>query len=174
MADIKQKIVPSLWFDTGAEEAMNFYVEVFNGAPNKRQTSKIIRIDRYPEGIEELEKVQPGMAGKVINGEFELEGQKFICLDGGPLFRFNESVSFTVDCETQEEIDYYWGKLSAVPESEQCGWLKDKYGLSWQIIPRRLGELLTDKDKGRADRAMNAMLKMKKLDIAKLEEAAGK
>jgi len=102
---------------------------------------------------------------------FELEGQRFICLDGGPIFKFNEAVSFYVECENQEEVDSLWGKLSAVPESEQCGWLKDKFGLSWQIIPKQLGELIGDKDPEKSGRVMKAMLQMKKIDVAALEKA---
>lgn len=158
-----QKITPCLWFDMNAEEAMNYYVSVF-------KNSKIIRVDKYPD--ESLDEHFQGMAGKVINGEFELDGVKFTCLDGGPTFKFNEAVSFIVDCADQEEVDYYWEKLSAVPESEQCGWCKDKFGVSWQIIPKRLGELLNDPDTERANRAMQAMMKMHKIDVAELERAA--
>lgn len=160
-----QKIIPSLWFDMNAEEAMNYYVSVFKDA-------KINHIDYYPD--ESLDEHFKGMSGKVINGEFELLGQKFICLDGGPIFKFNEAVSFTVDCEDQAEVDYYWGKLSHVPEAEQCGWCKDKFGLAWQIIPRRLGELLNDLDTDKANRAMQAMMKMHKIDVAELEAAANR
>lgn len=173
MADMKQKITTFLWFDTNAEEAMNFYVDVFNGVPHKNKESKIISITRYEKGIE-----APGaeeMEGKVLTGVFELDGQKFMCLDGGPVFKFNEAVSFYIECEDQKEQDYFWKKLSAVPESEICGWLKDKFGFSWQIIPKRMTELLADKDREKAHRVMNAMLKMNKIDVAKLEEAyAGK
>lgn len=112
-----------------------------------------------------------GMGGKVLYGEFELNGQKFVCLDGGPIFKFNEAISLMVDCEDQTEVDYFWEKLSAVPESEQCGWCKDKFGLSWQIIPRRMGELLNDPDQEKSGRAMQAMLKMKKIVVADLEKA---
>lgn len=164
-----QKITPFLWFDKESEEAMNFYIEVFNNAPNKKAESKINYIARYEKGIE-----APGaeeMEGKVITAEFELNGQKFMCLDGGPIFKFNESVSFYVECQDQKEVDYFWEKLSAVKESEQCGWCKDKYGLSWQITPRRLMELLGDKDRVKAHKAANAMLQMHKIDIAELEKA---
>lgn len=156
------KITPSLWFDMNAEEAMNYYVSVF-------KNSKIIRIDHYPD--ESLDEHFNGMAGKVINGEFELDGHRFTCLDGGPAFAFNEAVSFTIDCIDQAEVDYYWEKLSAVPEAEQCGWCKDKFGVSWQIIPRRLGELLSHPDKEAAGRAVQAMMKMHKIDVAMLEES---
>lgn len=157
-----QKIVPSLWFENNAEEAMNYYVSVF-------KNSRIVRMDYYPD--ESLDEHFKGMSGKVINGEFELDGQRFICLDGGPVFKFNEAVSFTVECKDQEEVDYYWEKLSAVPESEQCGWCKDKFGVSWQIVPTRLGELLTDPDTEKANRAMQAMMQMHKLDVQALEDA---
>lgn len=158
-----QKITPCLWFDMNAEEAMNYYVSVF-------KNSKIIRVDKYPD--ESLDEHFKGMSGKVINGEFELDGVKFTCLDGGPTFKFNEAVSFVVDCADQEEVDYYWKKLSAVPESEQCGWCKDQFGVSWQIIPKRLGELLNDSDPERASRATQAMMQMHKIDVAELERAA--
>lgn len=157
-----QKVTPSLWFNMNAEEAMNYYVSVF-------KNSKIIRMDKYPD--ESLDEHFKGMSGKVINGEFELDGTRFICLDGGPTFTFNEAVSFTVTCKDQEEVDYYWEKLSAVPEAEQCGWCKDKFGVSWQIIPTRMGELLSDSDQEKAGRAMQAMMKMHKIDIAELEKA---
>ena len=155
-------ITPSIWFNNNAEEAMNYYVSVF-------KNSKITRIDKYPD--ESLDEHFVGMSGKVINGEFELNGQRFICLDGGPIFKPNEAISFTVDCADQAEVDYYWEKLSAVPEAEQCGWCKDKFGLSWQIIPNRLGELLGDPDTEKANRAMQAMMKMHKINIAELEAA---
>jgi predicted 3-demethylubiquinone-9 3-methyltransferase (glyoxalase superfamily) len=158
-----QKITPSLWFDHEAEEAMEYYISVFNGSPNKKNDSKLVSIKRYPEGVKE--GPMKGMGGKVLTGIFELEGQRYVCLDGGPIFKFNESVSFMVSCKDQEEIDYFWNKLSAVPESEQCGWCKDKFGLSWQIIPENMGELL------KSDKALQAMLKMHKINIKELEEA---
>lgn len=151
-----QTITPSLWFDKNCEEAMNYYVSVF---PN----SKIVSIRRYPEGF--TEGPMAGMSGKVLTGIFELNGQHFMALDGGPVFKFNEAVSFTVPCKDQAEIDYYWEKLSAVPESEQCGWAKDKFGLSWQVIPDNMGDLLKN------DKALQVMLQMKKIDIKTLEEA---
>lgn len=157
-----QQPIPCLWFDNNAEEAINYYVGVF-------KNSRIIRIDRYPD--ESLDEHFVGMSGKVINGEFELNGIRFTCLDGGPLFKFNESISFVVECEDQAEVDYYWERLSSVPEAEQCGWCKDKFGLSWQIVPKRLGELLNDPDKEKAGRAMQAMMKMHKLNVAELEAA---
>ncbi len=172
MANLVQKITTFLWFDKEAEQAMNYYVEVFNSAPGSRKDSKINYIARYEKGLE-----APGaaeMEGKVITGEFELAGQKFMCLDGGPIFKFNEAVSLFVECQDQKEVDYFWGKLSAVPESEQCGWVKDKFGLSWQITPKRLMELLQDKDHQKSLRVANAMLKMKKIVIADLEQAAAR
>ncbi len=166
-----QKITPFLWFDTQAEEAMNFYVDMFNGAPHKKQESKIVSITRYEKGMD-----APGadaLVGKVITGIFELAGQRFMALDGGPLFTFTEATSFYVECEDQKEVDYFWNKLSAVPEAEQCGWLKDKFGVSWQIIPTALSELLSDPNPSKAQRVMAAMLKMKKIEIPVLREAAG-
>ena len=164
-----QKLTPFLWFDTRAEEAMNFYVDTFNGAPHKKQESKIVDIVRYEKGME-----APGaetLDGKVITGTFELAGQRFMALDGGPIFNFTEATSFYVECEDQQEVDYFWNKLSAVPESEQCGWCKDKFGLSWQIIPKQLGELLGNPNRKKALVATNAMLKMKKIVIADLQQA---
>jgi predicted 3-demethylubiquinone-9 3-methyltransferase (glyoxalase superfamily) len=158
-----QKITPSLWFDHEAEEAMEYYISVFNGSPNKKNDSKLVSIKRYPEGVKE--GPMKGMGGKVLTGIFELEGQRYVCLDGGPIFKFNEAVSFMISCKDQEEIDYFWSKLSAVPESEQCGWCKDKFGLSWQIIPENMGELL------KSNKALQAMLKMHKINIKELEEA---
>lgn len=150
------KIIPSLWFNMNAEEAMNYYVSVF---PN----SKIVSLEKYPD--ESLDEHFKGMSGKVINGQFELDGQRLICLDGGPIFTFNESVSFTVLCKDQEEIDYYWERLSHVPESEQCGWCKDKFGLSWQIIPENMEELVA------GDAGMKVMMRQHKINIAELEAA---
>lgn len=158
-----QKITPFLWFDNQAEEAMNFYASVF-------KDGKIISITRYPDDAPD--GPMKGMGGKVLTGVFEILGQRFMALDGGPTFKFNEAVSFYIECEDQEEVDYYWGKLSAVPESEQCGWLKDKYGVSWQVIPKRMGELMNDPDKAKAGRVTQRMLQMKKIDIAELEKAA--
>jgi predicted 3-demethylubiquinone-9 3-methyltransferase (glyoxalase superfamily) len=159
-----QKIVPSLWFDTDAEEAIGFYVSLFNGSPHKSGDSQIVSIARYEKGMQ-----VPGadeMEGKVLTAIFELNGQRFMALDGGPLFKFTEAVSFYVECEDQAEVDHFWDSLSAVPEAEQCGWLKDAYGLSWQIVPKQMGELLGSPQKGKALAALNAMLKMKKIVIA--------
>ncbi|MGC1379186.1 MAG: VOC family protein [Anaerolineales bacterium] len=164
-----QKITPSLWFDKETEEAVNFYVSLFNGSPHKSADSKIISLTRYEKGME-----VPGtddMTGKVITAIFELNGQRFMALDGGPVFKFNEAVSFYVECEDQAEVDYFWERLSGVPESGQCGWLKDKFGLSWQIIPKQLGELLGAPNRKKALAATNAMLKMKKIVIADLQKA---
>ena len=158
-----QKITPNLWFDSQAEEAAKFYTSVF-------KNSKIINTSRYGDEGQEVTGQKPGT---VMTVEFELDGQRFVALNGGPLFTFSEAISFIVDCETQEEVDMYWEKLSAVPEAEQCGWIKDKFGVSWQIIPRQLNELLGDPDPEKAGRVMNAMLKMKKIDIAELEKARG-
>jgi predicted 3-demethylubiquinone-9 3-methyltransferase (glyoxalase superfamily) len=163
------KNVPCLWFDTQAEEAMNFYVDAFNSAPHKKEESRIVEIARYEKGME-----APGaeaMEGKVITGIFELAGQRFMALDGGPIFQFTEATSFYVECEDQQEVDYFWNKLSAFPESEQCGWCKDKFGLSWQIVPKQLGKLIGDPDPVRSKRVINAMLKMKKIVVADLQKA---
>ena len=153
-----QKIVASLWFDENAEEAIEFYLSVFNGSPYKRRESRIVSLDRYEEGIE-----APGtehMLGKVLTAIFELDGQRFMALDGGPIFKFNESVSFYVECEDQAEVDYFWDLLSAVPEAEQCGWLKDRFGLSWQVAPRQLARAVLQprpqEGQGRAQRHAEA------------------
>ena len=154
-----QKISPFLWFDNNAEEAANFYVAIF-------KDSKILKIARYGEA-------GPGPAGSVMVVNFQIEGQDFIALNGGPLFKFTEAISFVINCQTQEEVDHYWNKLTAGGGQEsQCGWLKDKYGLSWQVTPAILGELLADKDQKKAQRVMQAMLQMKKIDIAALQRAA--
>jgi predicted 3-demethylubiquinone-9 3-methyltransferase (glyoxalase superfamily) len=151
------KITPFLWFDTQAEEAAKFYVSIF-------KNSKMGKISRYGEG-------GPGPAGSIMTVEFELDGQRFIALNGGPHFKFNESISFSVDCKTQSEVDEFWKKLSAGGQESQCGWLKDRYGLSWQVVPAALGEMLNDPDPAKAKRVMAAMLKMKKIDIAELKKA---
>jgi predicted 3-demethylubiquinone-9 3-methyltransferase (glyoxalase superfamily) len=153
-----QKIVTYLWFDNQAEEAVNFYTSLFGD-------SKVAEVERYPEGA-------PGPAGEVMVVQFQLAGQDFIALNGGPQFKFNEAVSLYVNCETQAEVDDLWGKLTADGGEEQpCGWLKDKYGLSWQIIPTALPKLLSDPDPAAANRVMEAMFKMTKIDIATLEAA---
>lgn len=157
-----QKISPFLWFDNQAKEAMEFYTSIF-------KNSKIISIQYYPEGTQE--EHLKGMEGKVLTGIFELDGVRFMCLDGGPLFKFNESVSFYVECDGQEEVDYFWEKLSAIPSSEQCGWLKDKFGVSWQIVPKQIEKILSGSDKKGAERALHVFMEMKKIDIAKLQDA---
>ncbi|MBE7434050.1 MAG: VOC family protein [Anaerolineales bacterium] len=163
------KIVPSLWFDTQCEEAMNYYIDTFNGAPNKKEESKIVSITRYEKGMEAPGTEQ--MIGKVITGIFELAGQRYMALDGGPVFNFTEAISFFVECADQKEVDYFWSKLSAVSEAEQCGWCKDKFGLSWQIVPKQLGELMGTSDPAKSMRVVNAMLKMKKIIVADLQKA---
>jgi predicted 3-demethylubiquinone-9 3-methyltransferase (glyoxalase superfamily) len=156
-----QKITPCLWFDNQGEEAANFYVSVF-------KNSKLGRVMYYgSEGSEITGKTE----GEVLTVEFQLEGQDFIALNGGPAFTFNEAISLMVSCETQEEIDELWGKLSVHPESEQCGWLKDKYGVSWQIVPPQLDDMLADPDRDKAARVMRAMLQMKKINLAELQKA---
>ena len=152
-----QKITPFLWFDDQAEDAMEFYTSIF-------KNSKIGDVSRYGEGA-------PVPAGTVMSGTFQLEGQDFMALNGGPGFKFTEAISLFVDCKTQDEVDELWAKLSAGGEDGRCGWLKDKYGLSWQIIPRALGEMLQDKDPEKAARVLNAMLQMGKIDIAGLKQA---
>jgi predicted 3-demethylubiquinone-9 3-methyltransferase (glyoxalase superfamily) len=151
-------ITPFLWFDTQAEEAAKFYTSIF---PN----SKIGKIARYGDA-------GPGPKGGVMTIAFELDGRHFTALNGGPVFSFTEAVSFVIDCKTQDEVDHYWSKLTAGGQESQCGWLKDKFGLSWQVVPRQLAELLSSPDRGKANRVMQAMLKMKKIDIAALERAA--
>ncbi|MET9484492.1 VOC family protein [Streptomyces sp. NPDC006638] len=152
------RITPNLWFDTQAEEAAGFYVSVF---PN----SKIENISYYGEA-------GPGEAGTVLTVEFVLDGQEYLAINGGPQFTFDEAVSFAIDCADQAEIDYYWDKLSDGGEEGPCGWLKDRYGLSWQVVPAAMAELMSGPDQARAQRAMKAMFGMKKLDIAALYAAA--
>ena len=157
-----QKITPFLWFSDNAEEAVRFYVSIF-------KNSKIGKIARYDEAGE---KVAGRPAGLVMTVGFQLEGEDFVALNGGPMFKITEAISFVVNCETQEEVDYYWKKLSAGGKEVQCGWLKDKFDLSWQIVPTILPELLSDKDAAKSQRVMQAMLEMVKLDIKKLKQAA--
>jgi predicted 3-demethylubiquinone-9 3-methyltransferase (glyoxalase superfamily) len=152
-----QKITPFLWFDGNAEEAMNFYVSIF-------KNSKVLKVTRYGEA-------GPGPKGTVMSATFQLEGQNFYALNGGPQCKFTPAISFFVNCETQQEVDELWEKLSADGQKERCGWLKDKYGLSWQIIPSALGEMLGDKDPAKATRVMQAMLQMNKIDIQALKQA---
>ncbi len=156
-----QKITPFLWFDNQAEQAVKFYTSVF-------KKSKIVTIARYDKAAE---KVASRPAGSVMTVEFEIEGQRFIALNGGPIFKFTEAVSFVVNCKTQAEVDYYWKRLSAGGKEVQCGWLRDKYGLSWQIVPAILGDLMATKDKAKSQRVMQAMLQMVKLDIKALKQA---
>jgi predicted 3-demethylubiquinone-9 3-methyltransferase (glyoxalase superfamily) len=153
-----QKITPFLWFDGNAEEAANFYISIF-------KNSKMGKISRYGDA-------GPGPKGSVMSVTFQLEGQEFFALNGGPHFKFTPAISFFVDCKTQEEVDELWDKLSAGGRTDRCGWLQDKFGLSWQIIPTVLGQLLGDKDPQRAKRAMQAMLQMTKIDGKKLQQAA--
>lgn len=152
-----QKITPFLWFDDNAEEAMNFYVSIF-------KNSEVLSINRYGDA-------GPGAAGTVMTTTFRLDGQEFMALNGGPHFKFTEAISFFIDCESQEEVDELWQKLSEGGETSQCGWLKDKFGLSWQVVPSVLDEMLQDPDRERANRVMQAMLQMTKIDIAKLKQA---
>jgi predicted 3-demethylubiquinone-9 3-methyltransferase (glyoxalase superfamily) len=158
-----QKITPCLWFDDRAEEAAKFYISIF-------KNSKIGDVTRYgKEGYE----IHGREAGTVMTIDFEIEGQKFVGLNGGPIFKFNEAISFQVHCETQKEVDYYWEKLSegGDEKAQQCGWLKDKYGVSWQIVPAVLGRMLQDKDAKKSQRVMKALLQMHKLDIKILKQA---
>jgi predicted 3-demethylubiquinone-9 3-methyltransferase (glyoxalase superfamily) len=157
------KISPCLWFDHQAEDAARFYTSIF-------KDSKIVAISHYPEAGQEIHGKAPG---SVMLVAFELNGRSFTALNGGPFFKFNEAVSFQVECATQEEVDYYWERLSEAgdPQAQQCGWLKDKFGLSWQIVPKVLPELLTDPDTTKSQRAFQAMLQMKKLDIEGLQRA---
>jgi len=154
-----QKITPFLWFDKQAEEAAQFYVSIF-------KNSKILHVSRYGDA-------GPGPKGSVMVVNFQLAGQEFTALNGGPLFKFSEAFSFVVNCENQQEVDEYWSKLtSGGGQESQCGWLKDKFGFSWQIVPTALGKLMSDTDPQKANRVMEALLKMKKIDIATLEAAA--
>jgi predicted 3-demethylubiquinone-9 3-methyltransferase (glyoxalase superfamily) len=152
-----QKITPFLWYDNNAEEAVNHYISIF-------KNSKITKIARYGDA-------GPGPKGSVMTIAFQLEGQDFIALNGGPIFKFNEAISFSVDCKTQQEVDELWEKLSAGGQPSQCGWLKDKYGVSWQIVPSILVEMLQDKDTEKSKRVMQAMMQMRKIDIAAVQRA---
>jgi predicted 3-demethylubiquinone-9 3-methyltransferase (glyoxalase superfamily) len=152
------KITPFLWFDGKAEEAMNFYVSVF-------KNSKVGGVTRYGDA-------GPGPKGSAMTVEFELEGQRFVGLNGGPQYKFTPAISFTVDCKSQAEVDHFWSKLSEGGRTDRCGWLQDRYGLSWQIVPSALPKLLGDKDRAKSKRVMEAMLKMDKLDIGVLQAAS--
>ena len=158
-----QKITPCLWFDNQAEEAAKFYTSIF-------KNSKIGKISRYGEAGKEIHGKE---AGSILTVAFELDGHSFTALNGGPMFKFNEAISLQVNCHDQAEVDYYWEKLSAGgdPKSQQCGWLKDKFGVSWQIVPTIVQELITSPDAKKSQQAMQALLQMKKLDIAKLKQA---
>ena len=158
---LTQRLTPCLWFDKEAEEAANFYVGIFK---NSRVTSVV----RYPSAGQEVHGQQ---AGSVMTVAYEIDGHTFTALNGGPLFKFNEAVSFQVNCESQEEIDYYWEKLGAGgdPNAQQCGWLKDRFGLSWQVVPRGMEEMMTDSESPGAQRAMAAMLQMKKIDMNEIQ-----
>jgi len=155
---MSQKITPNLWFDTEAEEAADFYISVF-------KNSSIVNVARYTEA-------GPRSAGTVMTVEFELDGQRFVGINGGPQFTFSEAVSFQITCEDQNEIDYYWDRLSEGGDEGPCGWLKDRFGLSWQVVPAGMDELFADPDPTRAQRAMQAMFKMSKLDVDALRRAA--
>jgi predicted 3-demethylubiquinone-9 3-methyltransferase (glyoxalase superfamily) len=155
---MKQQITPNLWFDTEAEDAANFYISIFDD-------SRIVGVSRYTEG-------SPRPAGMVMAVEFELNGQRFSGINGGPEFKFNEAISFLITCETQEEIDRYWELLTDGGEEGPCGWCKDRYGVSWQVVPSGMDEMLANPDKDRAKRAMQAMMQMRKIDLAALREAA--
>lgn len=158
-----RKITPCLWFDRNAEEAAAFYTSIF-------KNSKIGSVSRYTEAGYEVHHMP---AGTALTVEFELDGQTFTALNAGPVFKFNEAISFQVACDSQEEVDYYWEMLSAGgdPKAQQCGWLKDKFGLSWQIVPRDVAEMMTDKDAKRSGRVMEALMQMKKIDIETLKQA---
>lgn len=152
-----QKITPCLWFNGNAEEAVNFYVSVFKNA-------EVLGTERYTE-------VGPGEPGSVVTVTFRLDGQEFVALNGGPEFTFSEAISFIIDCESQAEVDEYWAKLTEGGEPGPCGWLKDKFGVSWQVVPRVLNEMLQDEDRERADRVMRAMLQMGKIEVDELQRA---
>ena len=152
-----QKITPFLWFDNQAEEAMNFYVSIF-------KKSKLLSVNRYGKGA-------PAPEGTVLTASFELDGQQFTALNGGPMYKFSPATSFVVHCETQADVDYYWDKLSEGGKTNQCGWLDDQFGVSWQIVPNILIELLSNPDPAKAGRVMQAMMQMTKIDIAALQRA---
>ena len=161
MPTITQKITPCLWFDTEAEEAATFYTSLF-------ENSRIKQVSRYGEAGREVHGKEPG---SVMVVEFEIAGQTFTALNGGPNFKFNEAISLQVRCETQAEVDYFWSKLTQEGEEGPCGWLKDKYGVSWQVVPASIPKMMTDPDFRKSERVMNAFLKMKKLDIEEIERA---
>jgi predicted 3-demethylubiquinone-9 3-methyltransferase (glyoxalase superfamily) len=152
-----QKITPFLWFDDKAEEAMNFYISIF-------KNSKVVGVTRYGDA-------GPGPKGTIMTAKFEFDGQEFVALNGGPLFSFTEAVSFVVNCETQQEVDEFWEKLSQGGQKSRCGWLKDRYGVSWQVVPTVLPEMIQDKDAEKSQRVMQAMLQMNKIEIESLKRA---
>jgi predicted 3-demethylubiquinone-9 3-methyltransferase (glyoxalase superfamily) len=152
------RITPFLWFDAQAEEAMNFYISIF-------KNSKILSVNRYGKGA-------PMPEGTVLTASFELDGQRFVALNGGPMYKFSPATSFVVDCDTQAEVDYFWEKLGAGGKYNRCAWLDDKFGVTWQIVPKQLGQLLSDPDPAKAGRVMQAMMQMSKIDIAGLQHAA--
>jgi len=158
-----QKITPFLWFDTQAEEAVNYYLSIF-------KNSKLLNVSRYGD---DAAKVSGRPKASVMTVSFQLDGQQFVALNGGPVFSFSPAISFVVNCQTQQEVDELWEKLSTGGEQQQCGWLKDKYGVTWQIVPTALGELLSNPDAAKAQRVMQAMLQMNMLDINGLQQAAG-
>jgi predicted 3-demethylubiquinone-9 3-methyltransferase (glyoxalase superfamily) len=155
---VELKITPNLWFDTEAEEAAAFYTSIFDD-------SRVVNVTHYPEDA-------PRQADMVMTVDFELAGQRFTAINGGPEFKFDEAVSFLINCEDQDEVDYFWGKLTDGGEESMCGWLKDRFGLSWQVVPRGMDAVFADSDPARAQRAMKAMLGMRKLDLAELKRAA--
>jgi predicted 3-demethylubiquinone-9 3-methyltransferase (glyoxalase superfamily) len=163
LMSLSQPLTPCLWFDSQAEDAARFYTGIF-------KNSKIVAITRYPDAGQEVHGRAPG---SVMTVEFELNGQPFTALNGGPHFKFNEAVSFQVMCETQDDVDAYWERLGqgGDPKAQQCGWLKDRFGLSWQVVPAGMVEMLSDPDREKANRAMEAMMQMKKLDLAELKRA---
>lgn len=164
MSQLQQRITPCLWFENQAEPAAKYYTGIF-------KNSKVKRVTHYTEAGKEVHKRQPG---SVMTVEFELDGQSFMALNGGPEFKFNEAVSFSIHCQTQADIDYFWEKLTpgGDPKAQVCGWLKDRFGLSWQVTPDRLPELLADSDREKASRVMTAMMKMKKINLDEIERAA--
>jgi predicted 3-demethylubiquinone-9 3-methyltransferase (glyoxalase superfamily) len=159
--EVMHKIIPNLWYDSEAEEAANFYTSIF-------KNSRVIATTHYPKAAE---AVSGKKAGTVMTVEFELDGERFLALNGGPDFKFNESVSFAVECEDQAEIDYFWGRLTAGGEESVCGWLKDRFGLSWQIVPKVLNEMMQDRDREKVEAVTATFLKMKKLEIEPLRRA---
>src|SRR3954451_11019507 len=157
-SDMQGNLIPNLWFDTEAEDAAAFYTSVF-------ANSRVVNVTRYPEGA-------PREAGTVMTVEWEINGQRFVGINGGPEFTFDEAISFQIPCKDQDEVDYYWSRLGDGGEEGPCGWLKDRFGLSWQVVPEGMDDLFADPDPQRAQRAMQAMLKMRKIDVAALRDAA--